>query len=106
MIEEMADEYEKLATETKAKLPPVAETQEEVTPKQMIKFVKVDVDELSHVAAKYGVRAMPTFMVFKDGEKVSEVVGANPPAIKAAIENTISERYTPKPIETPPVAAG
>lgn len=29
---------------------------------------------------------MPTFLLFKDGEKVGEVVGANPPAILAAIE--------------------
>ena len=29
---------------------------------------------------------MPTFMVFKDGEKVEEVVGANPKALEAAIK--------------------
>lgn len=28
---------------------------------------------------------MPTFIVFKDGEKVKEIVGANPNALKAAI---------------------
>lgn len=29
---------------------------------------------------------MPTFLFFKDGEKVAEVVGANPKAIDAAIK--------------------
>jgi thioredoxin 1 len=29
---------------------------------------------------------MPTFVLFKDGEKVGEVVGANPKALEAAIE--------------------
>jgi thioredoxin 1 len=29
---------------------------------------------------------MPTFLVFKDGEKVQEVVGANPQALRAAID--------------------
>ena len=29
---------------------------------------------------------MPTFMFFRNGEKVSEVVGANPKAIEAAIK--------------------
>ena len=38
------------------------------------------------VAQEVGVRAMPTFIIFKNGEKVGEVVGANPPALKAAIE--------------------
>jgi thioredoxin 1 len=30
---------------------------------------------------------MPTFIFFKDGEKVNEVVGANPPALRAAVES-------------------
>ncbi|KAG7117358.1 Thioredoxin Asp f 29 like protein [Verticillium longisporum] len=34
---------------------------------------------------KLGIRAMPTFMVFKDGEKVEEIVGANPPALEKAL---------------------
>lgn len=42
-----------------------------------VDFVKVDVDDLSDVAAEYSIRAMPTFLLFKDGEKVAEVVGAN-----------------------------
>ncbi|KAL0634377.1 thioredoxin trx1 [Maublancomyces gigas] len=51
-----------------------------------VDFFKVDVDKLSSVASELGVRAMPTFYFFKKGEKVGEVVGANPPALKAAIE--------------------
>jgi len=49
-------------------------------------FFKLDVDEVQDVAQELGIRAMPTFLFFKDGEKVKEVVGANPKAIKAAIE--------------------
>ncbi|KUJ16526.1 putative thioredoxin, partial [Mollisia scopiformis] len=48
-------------------------------------FVKIDVDEVPDVAQELGIRAMPTFIVFKDGEKVKEVVGANPKALQAAI---------------------
>lgn len=52
-------------------------------------FIKLDVDEVPDVAQELGIRAMPTFFVYKDGEKSKEVVGANPPAIKAAIEAVI-----------------
>lgn len=33
-----------------------------------IKVVKVNLDDGSNTAAKYGVRAVPTLMVFKNGE--------------------------------------
>ena len=46
----------------------------------------MDVDDVPDVAQVVGVRAMPTFIISKNGEKVGEVVGANPPALKAAIE--------------------
>lgn len=32
------------------------------------------------------MRAMPTFHIFKDGEKVDEYVSANPPALLKVIE--------------------
>lgn len=50
-------------------------------------FAKVDVDEVPDVAAKYEVRAMPTIMYFKNGQKVAEVVGANLPKIEQAIKD-------------------
>jgi thioredoxin 1 len=49
-------------------------------------FVKVDVDAVPDVAQELGIRAMPTFLLFKNGEKVETVVGANPPALEAAIK--------------------
>ncbi len=41
-----------------------------------LKIVKVDVDASPELAAQYGVRAMPTLMIFKDGEPVGMQVGA------------------------------
>ncbi|ODV91411.1 hypothetical protein CANCADRAFT_3115 [Tortispora caseinolytica NRRL Y-17796] len=52
-------------------------------------FIKVDVDQLGDIAAEYGVRAMPTFMLFKNGEKIETVVGANPMGLKKAIKEKL-----------------
>jgi thioredoxin 1 len=54
-------------------------------------FVKIDVDEVPDVAQELGIRAMPTFVIFKKGEKIGEVVGANPVALRAAIEKATKE---------------
>jgi len=50
-----------------------------------VRFYKLDVDEVPDVAQDLAVRAMPTFIVFKDGEKVGEVVGANQKALEALV---------------------
>ncbi|TWU13461.1 Thioredoxin-1 [Symmachiella macrocystis] len=37
---------------------------------------QVDVDDNPQIAARYGIKALPTLMVFKDGQPVEKVVGA------------------------------
>ncbi len=44
--------------------------------KGTLKVVKVDVDQNPGITAKYGIRAMPTLLVFKGGEVVGQNVGA------------------------------
>ncbi|KAK7403962.1 thioredoxin trx1 [Neonectria punicea] len=46
-----------------------------------IDFIKIDVDDLPELSSELGIRAMPTFMIFKNGEKADELVGANPPVL-------------------------
>ena len=46
-----------------------------------IEFYKVDVDEQGQIAEEVGIKAMPTFVFFKDGKKIKETVGANPGAL-------------------------
>jgi thioredoxin 1 len=55
------------------------------------KFFKLDVDEVPDVAQELNIRAMPTFVLFKNGEKVGEVVGANPKALESAIKANLVE---------------
>jgi thioredoxin 1 len=50
-----------------------------------VDFFKIDVDAVPDVAQELNIRMMPTFLFFKDGEKVKDVVGANPKVIEAAI---------------------
>ena len=48
---------------------------------------KVDVDANQEFAAKYGVRNIPTVLIFKDGEVVDKQIGAAPEsAYKSKIE--------------------
>ena len=45
-----------------------------------LKVVKVDVDESGETAAAFGVTAMPTFVLLKDGREAFRRVGAAPKA--------------------------
>ena len=50
-----------------------------------IYFATFDVDQVPDLAQELGVRAMPTFKVFKNGEKEDDLVGANPKALEDII---------------------
>lgn len=54
---------------------------EEAEFKDKVHFVKFDVDELPELSQELGIRAMPTFLFYKNGQKVDEMVGANPPML-------------------------
>jgi thioredoxin 1 len=54
-----------------------------------VKVVKVNTDENPSVASQYGIRSIPTLMIFKDGQRVDMVVGAVP---KTTLANTL-EKY-------------
>ena len=56
-----------------------------------IRVFKLNTDENPTIAGQYGIRSIPTLMVFKDGQKVETVVGAVP---KTTLSATI-EKYLP-----------
>jgi len=56
--------------------PTVAELAEEN--KEEIAVGKVNVDDNPKVAAKYGIRGIPTLLFFKDGAVKEQVVGVRP----------------------------
>jgi thioredoxin 1 len=52
-----------------------------------LKVYKLNTDENPQVASQYGIRSIPTLMLFKNGVKVDTVVGAVP-------KNTLSSTIT------------
>jgi thioredoxin 1 len=55
IVEELADEY-----------------------KGKVNFYKLNTDESPKVASTYGIRSIPTLLVFKKGEPVGQIVGFRP----------------------------
>ena len=54
-----------------------------------IKVFKLNTDENPNVASQYGIRSIPTLMIFKGGQKVDTVVGAVP---KATLSSTLTKQ--------------
>ncbi len=55
-----------------------------------IKIVKLNTDEESAIAIKYGITSIPTMNLFVNGEIVKTIVGARPkPAIMKELEGFI-----------------
>lgn len=55
---------------------------------EKIKVGKVNVDDNPETSMKFGIRSIPTLIVFKDGEVFEQVVGAVP---KSEIEKVLEK---------------
>nr|YP_009293660.1 thioredoxin [Rhodymenia pseudopalmata]AOM64342.1 thioredoxin [Rhodymenia pseudopalmata] len=66
--------------------PVVAEIANEY--KDILKVVKMNTDENPSTATEYGIRSIPTLMIFIQGKKVDTVVGAVP---KSTLANTLEK---------------
>ncbi len=56
----------------KMQLPVLEEISSEMTD---VRVCKVNVDENNELAIKFGIRSIPTMMIFKNGEKIDQLVG-------------------------------
>ena len=56
--------------------------------KGKVKIAKMDVDEHQQVPQQYGIRSIPTLLLFKGGRVVDTIVGAVP---KAKLEDSIKK---------------
>ncbi len=57
---------------------------EHAKPKK-IAFAKVNVDTQSSISRAAGVSAMPTFMIYRNGNCIETIKGANPSALSSAV---------------------
>ena len=54
------------------------------------RIAKVNVDDNPEVAGSFGIMSIPTLLLFKDGQPVGKLVGAQPKAsLKAFIEQAL-----------------
>ncbi|KAL6585755.1 hypothetical protein OROMI_002399 [Orobanche minor] len=58
-----------------------------------VNFVKIDVDDLPDVAREFGVTAMPTFMLLKQGKEVLKVIRAEKDELEKQV---LKHREAPK----------
>ena len=59
--------------------------------KDKMKVLKLNVDDNTQTASNYGVMSIPTLLIFKNGQPLKTIVGAQPREnIKRAIDETIS----------------
>ena len=58
------------------------------TSKGSVTLAKVNVDEQPGLAARYGIRSIPTILFVKDGKVVDQVIGAVP---RAQVQAKISQ---------------
>jgi len=55
-----------------------------------VKIVKLNIDENQGVPTQFGVMSIPTLILFKDGQKVAQKVGAsNKAALKTFIDQAL-----------------
>ena len=53
-----------------------------------VKFVKLNTDDNVNTAARYGIRSIPTLLMFKDGQPVDQIIGFRP---KGDLKKTVDK---------------
>ena len=55
-----------------------------------VEFVKLNTDDNPNTAVKYGIRSIPTLLVFKGGEPVGQIIGFRPKSdLKARLDAVV-----------------
>lgn len=57
----------------------------------IVTFVKVNSDDQTEIASEYSVSALPTFLVFQEGEVIEKVQGADPRKLQEIVKKLANE---------------
>lgn len=57
--------------------------------KGKLKVAKVNIDDNQDTPQQYGIRSIPTLLLFKNGQVVDQIVGANKAKIEAAVSKVV-----------------
>jgi thioredoxin 1 len=58
--------------------------------KGKLKVGKMDVDDQQAVAQQYGIRSIPTLLVFKGGRVVDTIIGADKARLEESVKKAVS----------------
>ncbi len=53
-----------------------------------VKFVKLNTDDNVNIATRYGIRSIPTLLMFKGGEPIDQIIGFRP---KGDLKKTVDK---------------
>jgi thioredoxin len=59
--------------------------------KGKLKFVKMDTDENNNTPARFNIQAIPTLLIFKDGQVIGRMTGPHPARLKSEIDRVLVE---------------
>lgn len=87
----IADFYATWCQPCKVIAPVFESIAEELSVPGAVTFVKINTEEQPDIASQHSVRAMPTFILFRDSKVIDRVQGANPAKLQALVQKIVTE---------------
>ncbi|KXH57753.1 thioredoxin [Colletotrichum salicis] len=87
----VADFYADWCGPCKAIAPLYEQLSSSLSRKNVVTFVKIDVESQKEIASAYNVTSLPTFMIFREGKTIEKVQGADPRKLQEVVKRLAKE---------------
>ena len=57
-----------------------------------IKFIEIDIDQMSDVASSWKIRSIPAFVFLNDGQQISKFIGADEAQLKKHLDSLLTSK--------------